>query len=353
MLLGLLEHDIRRCRERTKPDESDEELNAASLLKISTFELSSSLTDNICLEESVGKVDSSKIDTGQVRRVKTNGYKVESGDEAEVDGMASADEEDEADDGDPNGHVSGVDTENDAAIDEDADFTPEYRVSKEDHTSPVSHTSHNISPLCQHLLLLAEHPYQFVNLVPRTKSATEKWSVNFTSLSRLLCQLEIEFLISSRYGVLGTRIVRILTEKGKLDEKALTNIGLINQKVMRSILTTMHEAGYLELQEIPRDNQRQPSRTMYFWFFDRERCAQKVLGDTYKAMARCLQRVQVEREAVKAVIEKAERTDVVGREEEYLSIDERSALESWREKEERILGELGRLDDLVAILRDF
>ena len=70
-------------------------------------------------------------------------------------------------------------------------------------------------------------------------------------------------------------------------------------------------------------------------------------------MARCLQRVKVEREAVQTVIEKAERTDVVGKEEEYLGVGERVALEEWREREERLLGEVGRLDDLVAVLRDF
>lgn len=77
------------------------------------------------------------------------------------------------------------------------------------------------------------------------------------------------------------------------------------------------------------------------------------MEECYKSMARCLQRAKVEREGVQTLLEKAERSDVVGREEEFLGEDERIGLEQWREKEERLLGEVGRLDELVAVLRDF
>ena len=130
-------------------------------------------------------------------------------------------------------------------------------------------------------------------------------------------------------------------------------LGLMNQKVMRAKLATMHEHGHLELQEIPRDNQRQPSRNMFFWFFDMERCRKKVVEECYKSMARCLQRAKGEMEGVQTLLEKAERSDVVGREDEFLGEDERIGLEQWREREERLLGEVGRLDELVAVLRDF
>ena len=177
--------------------------------------------------------------------------------------------------------------------------------------------------------------------------------MDFPALSRQLRLIELESIITTRYGVEALRIIRILQEKGKLDEKAIATFALMNQKTMRSILTTMHEGGHLELQEVPRDNQRQPSRTIFLWFFDPERCRQKVLEETYKTMARCMQRAKAEREAVQSVIDKASRTDVVGKEDELLGLDERTALGAWREKEERLLGEIGRLDDLVAVLRDF
>jgi len=115
----------------------------------------------------------------------------------------------------------------------------------------------------------------------------------------------------------------------------------------------MQEAGYVDTQEIPRDNSRQPSRTIYLWFYDQDRMRKLVLNDVYKAMSRLLQRIKVERERVHTVIEKAERLDVRGHEDKYLTKVEREALWAWRECEEKLLVQLSRQDDLVALLRDF
>ena len=70
-------------------------------------------------------------------------------------------------------------------------------------------------------------------------------------------------------------------------------------------------------------------------------------------MARLVRRARVEREKVRETVEKASRTDVVGREEEFLGEGERKALGEWKAREERIWGEVGRLDELVGIVRDF
>ncbi|KAL8648160.1 MAG: hypothetical protein Q9210_005154 [Variospora velana] len=123
---------------------------------------------------------------------------------------------------------------------------------------------------------------------------------------------------------------------------------------MRTLLHSMHRAGHIELQELPKDgNQRRPGTTSFYWFFDPERMRRRVLEETYKTMGNLLRRARVEREGVRGVVEKSERTDVVGREDEFLGDEELKALHEWRGKEERIWGEVARLDDLVAVLRDF
>ena len=70
-------------------------------------------------------------------------------------------------------------------------------------------------------------------------------------------------------------------------------------------------------------------------------------------MGNLVRRARVEKESVRGVVEKSERTDVVGREKELLGAGELEALARWREKERRIWGEVGRLDELVGVLRDF
>jgi len=204
-----------------------------------------------------------------------------------------------------------------------------------------------INNIESHMRVLSEDPRKFLI---RTDA---KYSCDYQTVTRALIQFELDNIILARFGTTAKRIIRILYEKGKLDEKQLGTIGLIPQKALRAKLTAMQEAGYVDTQEVPRDNSRQPSRTVYLWFFDQDRVRKLVLNDLYKAMSRLLQRISVEQEKVHTVIDKAERTDVKGNEEKYLTKAELDALRTWRECEEKLLIQLSRQDDLVALLRDF
>jgi len=179
------------------------------------------------------------------------------------------------------------------------------------------------------------------------------WTVEYRHLARKLRHLELERIIETRYGDVALRVVRVLHAKGKLDEKRLQEISLLPPKDLRQVLASMQAGGFVDLQEVPRDAQRQPSRTIYLWFYDPDRVRRNVLQDTYKAMSRCLQRIKFERNRLKAFLEKAERSDVKGNEERFLSEAELKTLQQWKDKEAMLLGEVSRLDDLVAVLRDF
>lgn len=203
----------------------------------------------------------------------------------------------------------------------------------------------------QHMALLAEHPRGFAQKVS-TRGKGE-WRVNFPALVRWMQRNEVEQVINAGHGSIATRIVRMLHAKGKLDEKQVANFSLMRQKDIRSIMTEMHEEGFVEAQEVPKDNSRQPSRTLFLWYFDPNRCRQLLLQRTYKAQARLIQRMQHEKDVVGEVIQKAERLDVVGHEDEYLTQGDKQVLRTWREFEEKLLVQLARQDDLVALLRDF
>lgn len=53
------------------------------------------------------------------------------------------------------------------------------------------------------------------------------------------------------------------------------------------------------------------------------------------------------------LLEKAERTDILGKEELYLSKAEMRAIARFRVMEEKLFGQVGRLDKQVMIFRDF
>jgi DNA-directed RNA polymerase III subunit RPC3 len=203
----------------------------------------------------------------------------------------------------------------------------------------------------QHLTLLAQPPRNFCSR--RLTSGIPGWTVEYRHLARQLRHLEIERVVGARYGSVALRLLRILAAKGKLDEKRLQEISLMSSKDLRQVLGGMQSTGFVDLQEVPRDAQRQPSRTIYLWFYDPDRVSRNLLQDTYKAMSRCLQRLRFERNRLKEFLDKTERSDVKGNEERYLSETELRTLQQWRDKEALLLGEVSRLDDLVAVLRDF
>lgn len=199
-----------------------------------------------------------------------------------------------------------------------------------------------------HLLILAQPPHKFVVQDPDSFC----WMVDFRELSAQLRREEAMHLAKSRLNGVALRLVRVLLDKGKLDEKTLQETSLLSAKDLRQCLAKLKKNGFVGLQEVPREPQRQPLRTIYLWFYDSDRVRRMLLGDLYKTMTRLLRRLKVERERIGALLEKAERIDVRGKEEKFLARGEIEVLDAWRRKEEWLLGELQRLDDSVTILRD-
>lgn len=202
----------------------------------------------------------------------------------------------------------------------------------------------------QHLSLLSQPPY---NLAESHTSEGIKWYISFRDLARKLRHLELERMIESRYGDVALRVIRVLQAKGKLDEKRLQEISLLPMKDLRQTLATMQKGGFVDLQEVPKDAQRQPSKTIFLWYYDTDRVCSCILEDTYKAMSRTLQRIKTERERVRDFLEKTERTDVKGHEEHYLTELELVDLQRWKDLEALLLTEVARLDDMVAVFRDY
>ena len=361
-------------------DEEDDEID---LPEISTAEVARFISDEADITGSIGKSDYDKPEFNGSHHPEKRRQRDSSDDDEDAPSLKKRRQKASmnSDDDDFQTMTSMRNTKRDAGNDEnvsanedtkseDLNYTDEdfdYLHSNGTHVLPSkprppgqnleavqSDPNTHLASIRAHLLLLSSHPVSFLRYIPRTSSTSEKWSVPYSHLSHTLLHNLITNLATTRFGSTSTRLLNILAEKGKLDEKTLCTISLIPQKNMRSLLTSMHTAGLLELQEIPRDaNNRAPSRTTFLWYFEADRARAKVLDETERAMARLLQRAAVEREGMEGLLAKAERSDVRGREDEFLSKGELQALREWEGKEDRIWGQLGRLDDMVGILRDF
>lgn len=345
-VLRALEPKLQVCRE--EPEDSNErnvETDLSSLPQVSTDELVEVINDSPELANALGKPDDGRLDTARFDHPKKRRKKEMIGENGGmIDGEASQDEEDDASESNEEENNSDVSSDPDE-VNGEAEFDPNARTS-------YPHDPHR-DTIRNHLLVLAIHPFSFLRHIPKTSILPERWTVDFPTLTKNVSLHTLLETITSRHGLLAARLTGILCDKGKTDEKVLCSTSLLAQKTMRSYLLPLHKAGMIGLQEVPRDNSRNPQRTNFLWFFDPERCKAKILEEAYKTMARCLRRAKVEAGNVKSTVEKAGRSDVVGREDEYLSVQEVQALNVWRKIDERIWGEVSRLDDLIAGLRDY
>ncbi|KAL8639198.1 MAG: hypothetical protein Q9228_003745 [Teloschistes exilis] len=374
-LLRIADTQFTKCKDDFDDLHEDGEINLQLFPKVPTHELEHLLLNLPDLCNSLGSAAPGKIDLRHFDhpRKKMNPQDPlaseigeEESENESMSGMVS-EEANESEDLSVNGHT-GTSVSSDSEPGEpDGERTSgrkrRYKTpdTTPDNTPKTNGVKSRDHPIRQHLLLLAEQPDRFLIHIPRTSKDPERWAIPYPDLSKLLFQNALLSITTSRFGPLAGRLLRILCTQGenktanpKLDEKMLVLLSLIPQKKMRTILHNMHRAGHIELQEVPKDsNQRRPGSTMFFWFFDPERCRARMLEECYKTMGNLVRRARVERERVRGVVEKSERTDVVGREEEFLGEGELKALKEWKEREERIWGEVGRLDTLVAVIRDF
>lgn len=168
-----------------------------------------------------------------------------------------------------------------------------------------------------------------------------------------LRQSELDAFIEQSFGRHGLRLTRILREKGKLDEKMLHTAALMRKSDVQGKMLAMQMAGVVDVQEVPKDNMRLANRTMFFWFFDTEKLQSQILDDVYKAMLRCLQTLQVERFQERNILSFVERKDVQGKEEEVMTPEHYNKYNQHLMVEEKLLGQVMRLDDMVGVFRDF
>ncbi|KAB5585440.1 RNA polymerase III subunit RPC82-domain-containing protein [Coniochaeta sp. 2T2.1] len=202
--------------------------------------------------------------------------------------------------------------------------------------------------LRQHLYLLAENKVPFIR-----QCAPGKWAVDFRFLVQHLREAELDTVIERTVGRQGLRLVRILRKKGKLDEKALPNISLMKKSDVQNKMLEMEVAGFVDIQEVPRDNSRTANRTIFLWYTDTERCIHTLLNNTYKTAIRCLQRLSVHRRKEKDVLLLTKRTDVKGREKDMMQKEYYDRFAKLLEIERKLLGHMMRMDEMVAVLRDY
>jgi DNA-directed RNA polymerase III subunit RPC3 len=202
----------------------------------------------------------------------------------------------------------------------------------------------------QHLAVLAEGTFNFLSQ-NQNPDDTNSWYIDGSKLNKFLWDKETHRLIGEIVADPALRIARMLADKGKLDERSMLDLGLLNSKELRKCLALLQTMGFIELQEVPKDPQRQPKNTFFLYFYDSERIRRVLLGKLYKTMSRMYQRLQIERTTIAPTLSKLSQFDGES-EAEVLSAAELVVFYVWQQKESWFTSEIHRIDDSICILRD-
>lgn len=335
---------------------------------VSTMELARALDKSIDPSTGIGKVDRKSIYTAALEKPQKKRKRKIDESEATIEGEASSDEdEDEAtsDHADEYGNINGVGEDSDS-LGEDSfpdpfasapAVQPPRRATRVTFDDELPHQESRdvkmdrIMDIKNHLLLLADFTPRLVRKCG--SSGLGEWTVDFDEIVKSMQEDEINSIIGQRFGVLGSRIVEILKQRGKLEEKQIQKYGLLKMKNIRNKLVEMQMAGFADIQDVPKDNAHAALRTVFLWYFDPERVRIIALDNIYKTMARCLQVLKAEKHEERDILAQVERSDVKGQEADFLPRDRLERLHLIRDKEKKIFTQLGRLDDMVAIFKDF
>ncbi|KAM0254738.1 hypothetical protein ACHAQJ_006454 [Trichoderma viride] len=338
-LLGLLTSDVSRCR--ADPFLGEEAITHQAA--VTTMDVYEHLDEAVNVTAGIGKAPKDKIDYQSAEKIKT--------------APAGSDMFDNDSDDDPSGDPFDSDDSDDMGT--NGNFSRKSRsVSKTNGSRPkvtfedaATSTDSRLDQMRQHLLLLAESKHRFVRHCGT--QGRGQWTVDFDQVMERLRDTELDASIEQSFGRHGLRLTRILREKGKLDEKMLPSASLMKKTDVQAKMLAMQMAGLVDVQEVPKDNTRVANRTLFFWFFDRDRSQAQLLDDLYKTMVRCLQRLQVERHRERNILSFVERKDVMGKEEEVMTAEHYNKYNRHLEEQNKLLGQMMRLDEVVSIFRDY
>ncbi|KAF7311638.1 RNA polymerase III subunit C3 [Mycena kentingensis (nom. inval.)] len=181
-----------------------------------------------------------------------------------------------------------------------------------------------------------------------------KVQVEFETICRRLRRRVLELVTKERHGAEGLRILRLLLNTGKMDEKQISKIVMIPPNQVRPLLATMSAESLISTQEVPKSADRNPARMFYLWHVDSTKALSVILGNVYKTLYNIGVRRQTEKEdgMLKAVLEKRERSDVSENEEGLMSRMELDMIREWEEKREKMTVLELRVEECVFILRD-
>ncbi|CAI5755787.1 unnamed protein product [Candida verbasci] len=221
---------------------------------------------------------------------------------------------------------------------------PSKKIKLENGESSNIVIEHSQETVQNHLNLLASGVTSFI-----TQVSPGRYTVPFYNLTKKLKLFNFEYLIKATLKEHSFRVFRCVLEQKLTDEKSISNAVLLKEKQVRTEVYHLIKNGFIEIQEIPRSADRAASKTFYSFRsklkFDYEFLLNCLIYD----LGECLNIIQNFKFENKILLEKCNRIDVKGKENELLMESELKTLHSLQNREIKFMVKFNRIKSLYDI----
>ncbi|CAH6718503.1 DNA-directed RNA polymerase III subunit RPC3 [[Candida] jaroonii] len=203
----------------------------------------------------------------------------------------------------------------------------------------------NTNLVIQHLKLLA-----FSTKIPFIMEiGNGSFTVPYNKLNDIVKEYTYDELIKKSLGVDSLRILRCIRSLKLVDEKTVSNSVLLKEKVVRNEIYKLIQLNVIEIQEIPRSNDRAASKTFFAFRYKNHSNYQFLRNSLIHNISSILHNIEDFKFQHKSLLEKCQREDVKGNEQELLLESELRILNQLQSREINNIGKLNRLLSLLEI----
>ncbi|CCH59335.1 hypothetical protein TBLA_0B05000 [Henningerozyma blattae CBS 6284] len=205
---------------------------------------------------------------------------------------------------------------------------------------------HSISMVNSLLKMLANSEVPFLQ-----ESKPGVYYIPYTKLLPKLKSFVYDYLIASTLGPSAVRIRRCVIDNHLVTEKVINSKALMKESDIRSTVGELIKYNALEVQEVPRTNDRAAARSVFLFRFKEKHSYDFMKQNIAWNIANLLYKNYSLKQENSTLLTKANREDVKGREAELLLPSELNQLKMVNERELNVYARITRLLSLWEVYK--
>lgn len=214
----------------------------------------------------------------------------------------------------------------------------------DDYDQHDNSTAHSLSLIAEHMRLLCSSNVPFLFEV-----SPGSYTIPFMQLSPFVKQYHLDAMVKTTMGANALRVLKCIKEQKLLDEKAIANLVLLKEKTVKHEIYMLLTHNVIEMQEVPRSADRAAGKT-FFLFRHKDTASARYFSHALAYnMGEILSNMEEVKKKHKILLEKCEREDVKGHEEELLLDSELKTLRDLQAREISNIGRFNRIKWLYVV----